>query len=138
MTKNNLWIKLSVILGSMALLFNFASCENETTTPNNGESSWTIMFYFNADNNLESPMYDDLNELEAVDFSDEPINIIALFDRSPDYYTGDGNWTDTRLYEIQYDPAGAQNLSLTSLQLSSEELGLDADTEKELDLDSGV
>jgi hypothetical protein len=71
------------------------------TVPDPGET-WTLMFYFDADNNLEEEMVGDANELEAAVIPDW-LNIVLLLDRTDGYYSGDGNWTGTRLYHIAHD-----------------------------------
>jgi hypothetical protein len=68
--------------------------------------SSVIMVYLDGDNNLESAAIDDINEMEAVDLSATDIKIIALVDRISGYNTSNGDWTNTRLYEIEYDPNG--------------------------------
>lgn len=65
--------------------------------------SWTIMVYLDGDNNLEENALIDMNEMESVNLSGENINIIVLVDRIDGYSSSDGDWTGTRLYEINYD-----------------------------------
>ena len=45
-------------------------------------AEWTLMFYMDSDNNLESPQMQDLEEMMAVG-SSAKINIIGLIDRTP-------------------------------------------------------
>jgi len=59
-------------------------------------------------------MHGDANELEAVDIPDW-LTIILLLDRIDGHYSGDGNWTGTRLYEISHDENSG---SITSQRLS--------------------
>lgn len=65
-----------------------------------------IMIYLDGDNNLESAAIDDINEMEAVDLTSSDIKVIVLVDRIPGYDTSNGNWSNTRLYEIDYDSNG--------------------------------
>ncbi|NGZ06279.1 MAG: hypothetical protein G8237_07975 [Magnetococcales bacterium] len=57
--------------------------------------TWTIMFYIDGDNDLESYAIDDLNEMESVTIP-EGINLVTLLDRIPGYDSSNGNWSDTR------------------------------------------
>jgi len=60
---------------------------------------WTLMYYFCGDNNLENGFISAINSLEKkVDPSQ--MNIIALFDRSPEHSTASNNWTEARLLLI--------------------------------------
>ena len=102
--------------------------EEPEVVPVNRE--WTFIVYMAADNDLESAAIADLNELEAVELSDV-VSILALVDRNPSYDMTNGNWTDTRLFEIKTDPNGL-NSTIVSMCLDCPELGLSADTETEL------
>lgn len=65
-------------------------------------ASWRILVYLVGDNDLETYVTHDLNELEAGHPGDE-VRAIVLADRSEDYATNDGDWNNTRLYEIASD-----------------------------------
>jgi hypothetical protein len=65
-------------------------------------AKWTIMVHVAADNNLEVAGLMDVNEMEAVGSSPD-VNILVQMDRSADYVTYDGDWTDTRRFYIQQD-----------------------------------
>jgi hypothetical protein len=84
---------------------------------------WLIMYYCDADNDLESFLMTDLNEMESVDLSLKKVKIVALVDRSADYWTGDGNWSDSRAYEIVYDSSGLNN-TLVSKRIAIQSLGI--------------
>ncbi len=66
-----------------------------------GIADWTYMQYFAMDNNLESALYNDLTELQAVGSTDQ-VNIVAQVDRIPGYETRFGDWTDTRRFLLQH------------------------------------
>lgn len=66
-------------------------------------AEWTILAYYDADNNLESGIMYDMDEFERGGGSTEAVRLITLLDRSVDYDTSNGNWTDARLYEISAD-----------------------------------
>ncbi|MEP6986933.1 MAG: clostripain-related cysteine peptidase, partial [Chloroflexota bacterium] len=57
------------------------------------------LVYMGADNNLEDGLINDLDEFERAGGSTSSVRILALLDRTPDYDTSNGNWTDTRLFE---------------------------------------
>ncbi len=65
-------------------------------------AEWTVLVHIAADNNLELAGLADLNEMEAVGSSPQ-VNIVVQIDRSPDYVTLDGDWSETRRYYIQQD-----------------------------------
>ena len=92
---------------------------------------WTIMVYLNADNNLEYNGICDINEMEEEFINGSGINLIALVDRTPNEYDGQGNWTDTRLYQIKKDD---ETFEINSKRLSSTELGIDASGITELNM----
>ncbi len=94
---------------------------------------WTHLVYMAADNNLDSQALNDLNEMEAALTEGKAMSILALVDRA----AGNGDWSDTRLYEIVQDPSGNSAL-LTSRRLGSTELGLSADGAGELNLSDPV
>ncbi len=93
-------------------------------------ADWTVMVYMAAENNLERYAIKDINEMEEVGSSDK-LNIIALIDRWDGYhwvykdgnlvrersssdYTGNDNWTDTRVYRILKDDSDDINSELIS------------------------
>lgn len=94
-------------------------------------NDWTVMVYLDADNNLESYGLYDLNEMEAARIAGSGIRVIALVDRTPGYTTADGDWKNTRLYEVLQDPAG-YNTSIISTRISG--MGLTATGNEELNM----
>jgi len=122
------------ILFLLAVLVVFSSCEQAVFTDSQGMSvrrKWTFIVYMAADNDLESAAIADLNELEAVKLSGAPVSILALVDRNPGFDMTNGNWSDTRLFEIKTDPSGL-NSTIVSARLDCPELGLTKETETEL------
>jgi len=93
--------------------------------------TWTFIIYMAADNDLESAAIADFNELEAVQYSDAPITILVLLDRSPGYDMTNGNWSDTRLFEVKSDPNGLTS-TIISTRIDCPDLGLSKNTETEL------
>lgn len=104
-----------------------------------GESyKWLIMYYCDGDNNLEEDLMNDLNEMESVNIAGKNLTIIALVDRNASYSTVDGDWNDTRVYQIEYDPAG-YNTTLVSKRVAVPELGITTDsTTTELNMGDGA
>lgn len=95
---------------------------------------WTFIVYMAADNNLESAAIQDLNELEAAAaIQDEQISILVLIDRSPLYDSTNGNWSDTRLYEVTQDGAGVDTV-IRSKRIECAELGISTSGSVELNM----
>ena len=127
------------------LLFFLLTCQQPINTDmqgygddiNKGEQGtavkrkWTFIVYMAADNDLESAAIADINELEAVQYNGAPISILVLLDRHPAYDMTNGNWNDTRLFEIKTDPSGI-NSTIISTRLDCPELGLSKESETEL------
>ena len=69
-----------------------------------GEDTWLIMLYADGDDKiLEQDILVDLNEAERVGSTDN-VDIVAQIDRFAGGYSGDGDWTETRRYHLEYDP----------------------------------
>lgn len=95
---------------------------------------WTFVIYMAADNDLEGEAMRNINQLEAVSsMNSNKISVLVLIDRAPGYDSTDGDWTDTRLYEIQHDPAGV-NTAVVSKRLACPALEITEDGSKELDM----
>jgi len=92
---------------------------------------WTFIIYMAADNDLEAAAIADFNELEAVNYGASPISILVLLDRHNSYDMTNGNWSDTRLFEIKSDPGGLTPI-IHSPWIDCPELGLLKNTETEL------
>lgn len=90
---------------------------------------WTHIVYMAGDNNLDIHALNDLNELEAASLNNKSISILALIDRK----SGNGSWSDTRLYEIITDPLGNSG-TIVSKRLDCVNLDLRANAETELDM----
>lgn len=90
----------------------------------------TLMVYMAADNDLESYALENLKMLEQG--KSGSANVIVLLDRAEGYDQTNGDWTDTRLFEVCRD-AGNGSL-IVSRRLSSQELGLFYDNNTELDM----
>ncbi|MDC7220231.1 MAG: clostripain-related cysteine peptidase [Spirochaetales bacterium] len=70
-------------------------------------TTWTVMYYVDADNDLESYLLEDMEELSEGLESTELMNVIALVDRidgeSSDSSILGEDFSDTRLYRIGAD-----------------------------------
>ncbi len=69
-------------------------------------TKWTIMYYGDADNNLESELLSDVAEMKTGIVDGQGVNVIVLFDRisgeSSDSTVFGSNFTDTRIYRITH------------------------------------
>lgn len=90
----------------------------------------TMMVYMAADNDLESYALQNLKQMERAGFS--KINLLVLLDRSEAYDETNGNWTDTRLFEVLQDKGSSANI--ISKRLDCPPLGLSKDSATELDM----
>ena len=111
--------------------FDLKITSNTTLGCNFMKRKWTVVVYMAADNDLESAAIKDINEMESVNFAGMPVSILALIDRGPGYDQTNGNWTDTRLYEITSDTT---NTTINSRRIACSRLGLTTMAETELDM----
>jgi hypothetical protein len=111
------------------------SCQDIITDTQGGTAKreWTFIVYMAADNDLEAAAIADFNEMEGVLLGARPVSILVLFDRHENYDMTNGNWTDTRLFEIRSDPGGVNSV-IISPRLDCPELGLTKDTATELNM----
>lgn len=109
-------LKLLLILSLIAILSfsssNLLQKSAATTTiteiqpilePNAVVFDWLIMMYIDGDNNLEEYAIDDLNEMELGKITGSSIAIIVMVDRISGYDTTNGDWTDTRIFNVTAD-----------------------------------
>ncbi len=101
-------LNIIVFIAAIIALLIPASAFGQAQEP----AEWTVMFYMDADNNLEAPQMEDLEEIMRVG-STAKVNLIALIDRSvkresPDErgYTdravgGLKNWTSAKYVVIE-------------------------------------
>lgn len=95
------------------ILFSFLIATTDSTNKafaQTTQAEWTLMFYMDADNNLEDPQMTDLEEMLAVG-SDAKINLVVLADRSVKGDDEDGftsravgglrNWTTAKLMVVE-------------------------------------
>lgn len=67
-----------------------------------GVERWNVLVYMDGDNNLESYVTHDLNELEAAHAGDA-VTVFVQADRIEGNDASDGDWTGTRRYRIEAD-----------------------------------
>ena len=115
-------------------LILFCSCANQSEkielNEKNENKDLTLMVYMAADNDLERYALENLKSMERAEF--ENINVLVLLDRAEGYDETDGDWTDTRLFEVCHDKSDSSLIS--SKRLDCPGLGLKADVETELDM----
>ena len=90
----------------------------------------TLVVYMAADNDLESYAIQNLKAMEHADF--QKMNVLVLLDRSEGFDETNGDWTDTRLFELIHDSTDS-NL-IVSKRLSCPPLGISNKVETELDM----
>jgi hypothetical protein len=64
------------------------------------EREWTVIAYFDGDNNLEAFSLRDLKELEEG-YTGSKVEVIVLLDRSKEFSTAMGDWTGTRAFRLK-------------------------------------
>lgn len=126
---------------AVVLLCAAAACFDSDEKDKGPAKEWTIMYYGAGDNNLEEQLMADINEMETVDVS-KKANIVILMDRYYNedeelHWTGDGNWSDTRAYEIHYETDKFNmKLGCDSKRIAIPDLGIKTDEKKELNMGS--
>ena len=112
----------------------FCGCLNQsqpvTLKEKEANKKITLMVYMAADNDLEGYALNNLKKLENG--KNENINVLVLLDRADGYDETEGNWTDTRLFEVIHDKGSGA--ALKSKRLDCPPLGLSATQNTELDM----
>ena len=123
--------KIMLIL--FIISFFFCSCllsgQTESITTSK-EKDLTLMIYMAADNDLEKYALANLKAMEKASY--EGINVIVLLDRAEGYDETEGNWTDTRLFEVVHD--SSIDNAIKSKQINCPQLGLSVSEQTELDM----
>ena len=123
---------LFIFITSM-LLCNCSFNDEAVQVRNSGKpKKLTVMVYMAADNDLESFALENLKAMEAADCKDT--NVLVLLDRSDEYDETNGNWTDSRLFQVIHDGSGDNTIK--SKRLSCPQLGLLESENTELDMAS--
>lgn len=104
-----------VLVAACISLLLLASVASANIVDERGEETveWTFLVYLDADNNLEGPGIEDLNEMEIAGSTDN-VNIIAQFDRAEGYDTSNGDWKTTKRFYVTED---SQNSEIVSEEL---------------------
>ncbi len=89
-----------------------------------------LLVYMAADNDLESYALQNLKQMEHANY--EKTDVLVLLDRADGYDETNGNWSDTRLFEVGHDDTNSS--LIVSKRLSCSELGLASGSETELDM----
>lgn len=98
--------------------------------PQTERAKLTLMVYMAADNDLESYALSNLKDMEKAVY--EKMNVLVLLDRAEGYDQTDGDWTDTRLFEVMHDQGNGA--ALVSRRLDCAPLGLTVNSAVELDM----
>lgn len=122
------------------------SCINPQGSLDIMREKWVIIYYGGGDNDLETDLLADVNEMEMVDIASKDIKIVALLDRNTAYSTDSEDWNGTRAYLIkldplaEYDPLTYQNSYFDRLikspRIEVPTLGID-DHGADVELDTG-
>ncbi len=115
-THKNKKLKLLLIFSLIAILsFSSSNLLQKSTAnaidpevqpilePNAVVFDWLVMIYLDGDNNLEEFGIDDINEMELGKITGSSIAVIVMFDRILGYDVTNGDWTDTRIFNITAD-----------------------------------
>ena len=102
----------------------------QTVEPEPPLKALTLLVYMAADNELESYALTNLKQMEWANY--ENMNVLVLLDRSEDYDKTNGNWTDTRLFEVAHDEN--KRSYIISQKIECEPLGLSKTSSTELDM----
>ncbi|VFQ44701.1 clostripain-related cysteine peptidase [Desulfoluna butyratoxydans] len=121
------------VVGVALLALLMSACGGSGGSDGQGGTTWTVMVYLDGDNNLEADALVDFNEMEAAASSPDT-RVIVLFDRSSGYVQDQGDWSETRLYEIRPD-ADASVIASKRL-IDTTWLGLSGDGDDELNMGS--
>lgn len=73
------------------------------------EAEWVILAYYGADTSLESGILNDFNEFELAGGSTSEVRIVVLMDRIDGFTDADGDWIETRLFEVAPDQSADQD-----------------------------
>ena len=119
---------------SFLFCFLICSCSTESEKVEINEkgvkNKLTLMVYMAADNDLESYALANLRAMEQADY--DGVKVLVLLDRAEGYDETEGNWTDTRLFEVCH--ADGSDSSIKSRRLNCPPLGLSASSNTELDM----
>lgn len=135
MKKNDLIKLVTVFLTSSFILCNCSISPNTSgkivdATPE--PKKLTLMVYMAADNDLESEAIANLKQMEHSNFG--KMNVLVLLDRAEEYDRTNGDWTDTRLFEVTHDSTNSNYILSERLDCSI--LGLSKREQTELNMAS--
>lgn len=86
---------------------NLNNVRQEIQKAENNNQKVTIMYYCDADNNLEPSLLNDIQEMKKGYVNNTNLNLITLVDRSSKYSNDKRvfgeNFDDTRLYKIEHN-----------------------------------
>lgn len=90
---------------------------------------WLIMIYLDAANNLEPYAIKDMNEMEYGYYQlsstvRDKVKVIVLMDRMNGYDTSNGDWKDTRAFEITPDSNSLETGTIISTRIAIPAMGI--------------
>ncbi len=130
--KHNLYAFLCAYV-SLIFLMAFECGLEELVLGEAKKYEMVFMLYLSGDNKREEDVVRIINKLEASE-AVRKVQVVLLVDRSTGYYRGQGDWRDTRAYEVSYD---AQDSSvIKSRRIGLSRLGLTTSNIVELDMGS--
>lgn len=125
---------LAGVLMEFVFLAFSVSCSNEADSLRSdskaSKKKATLLIYMAADNDLETYALWNIKMMERS--KPDSVNILVLVDRAEGYDETEGNWTDTRLFQIVRDKS--TDSSIKSKRLKCPQLGLSETENTELDM----
>lgn len=102
--------KILAIIVFLITLVSLSGCGGGDDEYVPGDKTWTIMYYGDADCDLESFLMEDIAEMKAGVLNNQGVTLIVLIDRHPnsgypysdDSSTLGSDFSDTRLYKITH------------------------------------
>lgn len=64
-------------------------------------AEWTIIAYYGGDTDLEPFVINDFREFELAGGSTDDVRVVVLMDRHPQFTDVSGDWSSTRIFEVQ-------------------------------------
>ena len=123
---------LIIVLGASCTPSVHSAKVTDITKPlEPGTADLTLMVYMAADNDLESYALENLRSMQKAAF--KGINVLVLLDRSQSYDETEGDWSDTRLYEVIHAD-NSNSAGIVSKQIDCPLLGLYCGMQTELDM----
>lgn len=81
------------------------------------EAEWTLLVYLTGDNDIETSLLQDLEEMELAGGSSSQVNVVVQFDRIPGYDSSYGDWDTCKRFYVTEDalPSEIDSVELEDL-----------------------